>query len=123
MLDFNKKLVFACEEHEVLHFCPAVLTAESYRSLEGPANVQQTISGPLFPMGMDADAGPSSSPPQSNHQVMLLEQEVTSLKTELAQARETIRKLQAQEKELRTRCAIKDSKKKKKKKMRLCCDF
>ncbi|KAK3762317.1 hypothetical protein RRG08_006061 [Elysia crispata] len=81
------------------------LTAESYCSLEGPANVQQTISGPLFPMGMDADAGPSSSPPQSNHQVMLLEQEVTSLKTELAQARETIRKLQAQEKELRTRLA------------------
>ncbi|RUS81293.1 hypothetical protein EGW08_010935, partial [Elysia chlorotica] len=82
------------------------LTTESYQSLEGPDTVKHTISGPFFPMGMDTVVGASSSPQlASSQQVMLLEQEVAALKSELAQARDTVRKLQAQEKELRSRLA------------------
>ncbi|GFN80427.1 beta-1,3-glucosyltransferase beta3glc-t beta-3-glycosyltransferase [Plakobranchus ocellatus] len=67
-------------------------------------HVKQTISSPYIPIGMDAIVG-TSDPPPPNQQVVLLEQEVASLKTELAQARDTIRKLQAQEKHLRDRLA------------------
>lgn len=60
-------------------------------------------------MGMDAISttsnGFSQHSSQHIHQVALLEQEVASLRTELAQTRNTIRKLQAQEKELRNRLA------------------